>query len=127
MLILLILHHLEKYFKLMGFLKGFIIPADTFDNVKGQFPIGFLIWDTSISKKLYYIYIYIYEEKKNKVKKLGKKKIYSYDNEKYINEWYKNFYDKFEEIGIMNTRGNDFQNYNYIRSFHHAIILIIQI
>ncbi|MCZ9935243.1 hypothetical protein OFQ60_01985 [Brachyspira hyodysenteriae] len=47
------------------FLKGFIIPADTFDNVKGQFPIGFLIWDTSISKKLYYIYIYIYrrEEK----------------------------------------------------------------
>ncbi|MCZ9960172.1 hypothetical protein OFQ62_13995 [Brachyspira hyodysenteriae] len=42
------------------FLKGFIIPADTFDNVKGQFPIGFLIWDTSISKKLYYIYIYIY-------------------------------------------------------------------
>ncbi|MCZ9916185.1 hypothetical protein OFQ45_04500 [Brachyspira hyodysenteriae] len=110
------------------FLKGFIIPADTFDNVKGQFPIGFLIWDTSISKKLYYIYIYIYEEKKNKVKKLGKKKIYSYDNEKYINEWYKNFYDKFEEIGIMNTRGNDFQNYNYIRisscnNFNHTNII----
>ncbi|WPC23617.1 hypothetical protein N4239_11800 [Brachyspira hyodysenteriae] len=108
------------------FLKGFIIPADTFDNVKGQFPIGFLIWDTSISKKLYYIYIY--EEKKNKVKKLGKKKIYSYDNEKYINEWYKNFYDKFEEIGIMNTRGNDFQNYNYIRisscnNFNHTNII----
>lgn len=25
----------------------FIVPADTFDNVKGQFPIGFFIWDTS--------------------------------------------------------------------------------
>ncbi|MCZ9862072.1 hypothetical protein OFQ65_08010 [Brachyspira hyodysenteriae] len=49
------------------FLKGFIIPADTFDNVKGQFPIGFLIWDTSISKKLYYIYIYIYM-KRRKIK-----------------------------------------------------------
>ncbi|MDA0103772.1 hypothetical protein OFS06_14410, partial [Brachyspira hyodysenteriae] len=33
------------------FLKGFIIPADTFDNVKGQFPIGFLIWDTSKAGK----------------------------------------------------------------------------
>ncbi len=26
---------------------GFMVPADTFDNVKGQFPIGFLAWDTS--------------------------------------------------------------------------------
>ncbi|MFA4724848.1 hypothetical protein VQM67_02880 [Helicobacter pylori] len=29
------------------FLEGFMVPADTFDNVKGQFPIGFLVWDTS--------------------------------------------------------------------------------
>ena len=27
--------------------KIFIVPADTFDNVKGQFPIGFKIWDTA--------------------------------------------------------------------------------
>lgn len=27
------------------FLAGFLCPADTFDNVKGQFPIGFLVWD----------------------------------------------------------------------------------
>ncbi|WP_164865849.1 hypothetical protein [Helicobacter pylori] len=26
---------------------GFMVPADTFDNVRGQFPIGFLVWDTS--------------------------------------------------------------------------------
>ncbi len=30
------------------FLEGFMVPADTFDNVKGQFPIGFLVWDTAI-------------------------------------------------------------------------------
>ena len=24
--------------------KGFIVPADTFDNVKGDFPIGFFVW-----------------------------------------------------------------------------------
>ncbi len=26
---------------------GFMVPADSFDNVKGQFPIGFLVWDTA--------------------------------------------------------------------------------
>ena len=29
------------------FLQGFICPAYTFDNVKGNFPIGFLVWDLS--------------------------------------------------------------------------------
>ncbi len=29
------------------FLKGFMVPADSFDNMKGQFPIGFLVWDTA--------------------------------------------------------------------------------
>ncbi len=29
------------------FLQGFMVPADSFDNVKGQFPIGFLVWDTA--------------------------------------------------------------------------------
>ncbi len=26
---------------------GFMVPANSFDNVKGQFPIGFLVWDTA--------------------------------------------------------------------------------
>ena len=26
------------------FIKGFLMQADTFDNVKGKFPIGFTIW-----------------------------------------------------------------------------------
>ncbi|GAA8182385.1 hypothetical protein HpKG121_27950 [Helicobacter pylori] len=29
------------------FLEGFMVPADSFDNVSGQFPIGFLVWDTA--------------------------------------------------------------------------------
>ncbi|NHA47370.1 hypothetical protein EWZ85_01830 [Helicobacter pylori] len=29
------------------FLEGFMVPANSFDNVTGQFPIGFLVWDTS--------------------------------------------------------------------------------
>jgi hypothetical protein len=31
---------------------GFICRADTFDNVQGKFPIGFLIWDTANKKKI---------------------------------------------------------------------------
>nr|WP_205589496.1 hypothetical protein [Helicobacter labacensis] len=27
------------------FLGGFMCPGNTFDNVKGSFPIGFLVWD----------------------------------------------------------------------------------
>lgn len=33
------------------FLAGFLCPADTFDNVKGQFPIGFLVWDLEENNK----------------------------------------------------------------------------
>ena len=36
----------RQYFQ-AKFLKGFIAPAYTFDNVKGNFPIGFLVWDLS--------------------------------------------------------------------------------
>ena len=43
------------------FLKGFICPADTFDNVKGKFPIGFLIWDTSKKEKIENITVDIYD------------------------------------------------------------------
>ncbi|MCZ9840629.1 hypothetical protein [Brachyspira hyodysenteriae] len=65
-----------------------------------------------------------------KSKKLGKKKIiYLDDNEKYINEWYNRiFMTNLKKSGIMNTRGNDFQNYNYIRisscnNFNHTNII----
>ena len=34
------------------FLKGFIVPAHTFDNVDSDFPIGFLIWDLSKHEKM---------------------------------------------------------------------------
>lgn len=93
--------------------KMFVVPADTFDNVKGKFPIGFFVWNT-LKKEIIDSYLYdIYDE--NQIF-IGNRKIYSYSNCKYINDWYKNFYDNSsEEIGIMNTRGNDFQNYNYIR------------
>ena len=108
--------------------KFFLVPADTFDNVKGQFPIGFFIWDAAKKE--------IFKEEvgdiynKNEIH-IGTKTIFTYDNYKYINNWYSKFYDnKGSEIGVMNTRGNDFQNQNYIRvssdnNFNHTNIITV--
>jgi len=41
----------RNFFK-ASFLKGFVVPADSFDNVKGQFPISFLIWDLGIKNQI---------------------------------------------------------------------------
>jgi hypothetical protein len=95
--------------------KLFLIPANTFDNVKGKFPIGFFIWDSSKKEKFSEIKSDVFEEINSISLFSHKKTIYNFENKKYINSWYKNFYDnKGFEIGIMNTRGNDFQNQNYI-------------
>ncbi len=40
----------------------FIVPADTFDNVTGKFPIGFFIWDTSIKENFNSIKANVYNE-----------------------------------------------------------------
>ena len=118
----------RKYFK-AKFLKGFIVPANTFDNVQGKFPIGFLIWDTSKKETIKNIKVNIYDEKNIFI---GDKNFYSeHKTNKKINDWYSSFYDNNEkEIGIMNTRGNDFQNQNYIRissenNFNHTNIITV--
>ncbi|MCV3527931.1 hypothetical protein L8Y20_05440 [Campylobacter lari] len=110
------------------YLKGVIAPSYTFDNVKGKFPIGFLIWDMSQKDELKKVKLDVFNENGNF---LGKKIFYSYEKSKKLNEWYKNFYVKNNEIAIMNTRGNDFQNTNYIRittlnNYNHTNIISYQ-
>lgn len=93
--------------------KMFVVPANTFDNVKGHFPIGFFVWQTAIIDQFKEIYSEIYIP--NDVDKIGDKYICVLDNLHLINSWYANYYDTKNPIGIMNTRGNDFQNHNYVR------------
>ena len=106
--------------------KIFVMPADTFDNVKGKFPIGFFVWNSDLNEIFNEINCDIFNTKGEFI---GQKKISNFDNLKYINSWYSKFYDeKNSEIGIMNTRGNDFQNQNYIRisstnNFNHTNII----
>jgi hypothetical protein len=92
--------------------KCFIVPAYTFDNVKGSFPIGFKIWDTSIKSTFENIDSDIYE---NEVF-VGIKKLICYDNFKSINDWLISTRNRINEkkIGFIACLGNDFQQNNVV-------------
>lgn len=89
------------------------MPADTFDNVKGQFPIGFFIWDTAKEAVFQTIRADVYD--KGGVK-CGTKIIAAADDTPRITAWLKPFKipaDYF--IGMFNTGRTDFQNQALVR------------
>ncbi len=51
----------KEYF-LAKYVSGFVVPAETFDNVKGKFPIGFTIWDTNHNNKIEVVKTDIYND-----------------------------------------------------------------
>ena len=59
-----------KTFFLADYLRGFIAPASTFDNVKGNFPIGFTNWDLSSNNPIKRIKCNIFDAN---AKRIGKK------------------------------------------------------
>ena len=88
--------------------KLFLMPANTFDNVKGDFPIGFHIWRTKIKKEFTEIDADVYDENGNFVEI---KKVSSYKNCKYILHWIRQFYDKENEhLAYLRFLGTDFQH-----------------
>ncbi len=92
----------------------FITPANTFDNVKGEFPIGFFIWNTEIIEHFNRILADVYDKKGDFI---GQKSIYSYDEIKKgkINDWLRCYYDKKNDfIGIMHNNKTDFQHNNQV-------------
>lgn len=96
----------EKYRAQLG--RIFVVPANTFDNVNGQFPIGFQIYHTDIKEKFESIDSDVYD---SKAKYIGKKTIHSYNDEKYIINWFRQYYDKVgEKIAYLRYLGTDFQN-----------------
>ena len=101
----------REYFK-AKFLKGFIVPAWTFDNVKGKFPIGFLIWDTSKKQKIKNISVDVFNEK---IEFLGKKSFYGTLPQS-INKWIKEYDNKnaMQIVGYMENPTPDFQNNSFL-------------
>ncbi|WP_295295894.1 hypothetical protein [uncultured Brachyspira sp.] len=89
------------------FLKGFIVPAYTFDNVNGKFPIGFIIWDTSKKEKIKEIKLDIFDNIENY---LYSRIFYSNENIKSINQWITQFNIKKEFIGLIVSSSPDFQH-----------------
>jgi hypothetical protein len=86
---------------------AFIVPAWTFDNVKGKFPIGFFIWQTSEEERFSEIKVEVYDVKGEY---FGSKYLCANDNAKFINQWYLKSIGKGNIlIGVMNAFGNDFQ------------------
>ncbi|EHD3049153.1 hypothetical protein ACTNHS_000381 [Campylobacter upsaliensis] len=98
-----------------NFLKGFIAPADTFDNVKGQFPIGFTIWDTGVYEKITKIKTQIFNEVGSMI---GTKAFHSYTESTFITDWYRQYHTRKisdENLGAIGLYGSDFQHNNFIR------------
>ena len=96
----------------------FIAPADTFDNVKGQFPIGFFIWNSDRTEIFNEILADVYNKNSEFIKQ---KLICSYDKEKNIGVWFNRIRNKENHlsIGMMESGRNDFQHNNLINIQHN--------
>jgi hypothetical protein len=95
----------RNYFK-AEFKDGFVCHANTFDNVKGMFPIGFLIWDLESKKEIINVKCTVID---NDGKIEGIKKFNSVNKGNVINDWLRLFYDKKDVIGYLRFVGPDFQ------------------
>jgi hypothetical protein len=93
--------------------KLFVVPAVTFDNVKGSFPIGFFIWDTKKKEQFESFKADVYNADG---KLILNKKFYSYDNEKgRINDFLNQYKTKENGfIGVLVADAPDFQNNNFV-------------
>ena len=91
----------------------FLAPADTFDNVRGQFPIGFKIWDTSIKERFNSVVADVYDKDANFV---GTKELDAVSKDQYINKFISLYKGSDENaIGFMDgINGNDFQHNNIV-------------
>lgn len=88
--------------------KIFVVPADTFDNVKGKFPIGFFIWNSEIKEDFHEIKADVYDKDANFN---GTKSILTVVKNGVILNWMQKYYDKTgERISYMVRGASDFQN-----------------
>lgn len=92
--------------------RNFLVPADTFDNVSGKFPIGFFIWHLDKPELFTETVSDVYDAKDRFI---GHKTLYADPKFKSINDWIITTRNRLNEkvIGYMSAKGNDFQNTNY--------------
>ncbi|MEM5878657.1 MAG: hypothetical protein QXF12_07320 [Candidatus Aenigmatarchaeota archaeon] len=83
------------------YLAGFIVPAYTFDNVKGKFPIAFSMWDTSINDLDTQVYTFDVFNKNGKF--IQKKNILKPSFDK---KFMRHFIKRYAENQHLNTIAN---------------------
>jgi hypothetical protein len=87
----------------------FITPADTFDNVKGKFPIGFFIYNCSKKEAFKLIVADVYDKNQQHI---GYKTFHYVNEKKLVIHWLREFYDRQNEfIAYLRMVGTDMQNY----------------
>lgn len=92
--------------------KMFIVPADTFDNVKGNFPYGFMVFDTKKKEVFKQCIADVYD---SNGAPLGGKTILSYDGMKLLNDWLRPTWNQRGlVIGCLVCNSNDFGHQNEI-------------
>ncbi len=92
--------------------KCFMAPADTFDNVKGKFPIGFFVWrlacEDAPPPTFTSAVADVYDRDGEPI---GTKALFSNDGVKLLMDWIRQFYDKHgEHLAYCRYLGSDFQN-----------------
>ena len=96
----------------------FVVPGNTFDNVKGSFPIGFHIWETDKEFVFEDFESDAYDLQRSTVVGPDKKVISSFNDKILINSWIGQFLRSEKSakgiLGWLDNNGNDFQNQKYI-------------
>ncbi|GAA7926655.1 hypothetical protein HpBT060_14410 [Helicobacter pylori] len=98
------------------FLEGFMVPADSFDNVKGQFPIGFLVWDTATPPSLKPTNALNLEVFDSLGEFLGYKNIHSCNKVLFLADYLQKFQPKKRDtiFGYLDPGRNSFQHQNLV-------------
>lgn len=91
--------------------KIFIVPANTFDNVKWQFPIWFKIWNCEVLEEFKVVISHTYNYDKKEVVRESNE--YFILPKSYISSWIKKWNPSIH-IWMMNTWRTDFQNQNLV-------------
>ena len=90
--------------------KIFVVPADTFDNVKGQFPIGFMVWNTNIDNTFTTTHADIFN---HNAELIGQKRFFTERNSDSLNTWIRKLTKNIDNnhcIGHISFYPSDFQN-----------------
>ncbi|NHB15484.1 hypothetical protein EWZ72_06960 [Helicobacter pylori] len=97
------------------FLEGFMVPANSFDNVTGQFPIGFLVWDTATTplKPTNVLNLEVFD---SSGEFLGYKNIHSCNKVLFLADYLQKFQPTKRDtiFGYLDPGRNSFQHQNLV-------------